>query len=740
MQTEFRIQGLDCAEEVRALKQTVGTLPGVHDVQFDLLNGRMTVDFDTQRLCANDIQRGVEKAGLRMIQEDHHTQTSFWQRKGRLLLCIASGIFLVGGLLLRMLSQNQFENAIAAVANVDRHTMHRISMACYLLAVLTGGWHIAPKALASVRRLRADMNLLMTVAVVGALAINEWFEAAAVTFLFALSLLLESWSVGRARHAIRKLMDLSPTIARYICPHDGDIMTKPVEDVPLGATVLVRPGEKIPLDGTISKGRTCINEAPITGESMPAEKAEGDTVFAGTINEESAFQFIATKTASDSTLARIIRMVEEAQGRRAKAEQWVDTFARYYTPAMMAMALLIALVPPLLFGGAWGAWFYQALVMLVIACPCALVISTPVTIVAGLASAARAGVLIKGGLFLEAPARLRGIAMDKTGTLTHGTPEVQAIYPFNGHTKEEILARAATLESESGHPIARAVVRAATAHGITFTPAHDVRDFKGRGTAATIDGKNYWIGSHRFMHEQGAETPEIHAQALKIEDAAHTLVAIGSHQHVCGLIAVADSVRPHARNAILALKRAGIKHIVMLTGDNRATAAAVAAAVGIDEFQAELLPHEKVAAVEALTRRYGTVAMIGDGVNDAPAMAASSLAVAMGAAGTDAAIETADVALMSDDLSKIPWLILHARRALAIIKQNVAFALATKAIFMGLAIFGVANLWMAIAADMGASLLVVFNGLRMLRARNTTAAASQTADQRPAKSPTPGRR
>ncbi len=713
----FRLQGLDCGEEVRALKNTVGPMPGVNDLQFDVLNGRMTVEFDPVRLSDDDIRRGVEEAGLSVIQEGGEESAGFWQRKGRLFLCVVSGALLFGGFLLHALFLGSFMDALIAGEVGEAHTFPVVSMVLYLLSVLAGGWFIAPKALSSARRLSADMYLLMVVAVAGALAIGEWFEAGTVTFLFSLSLVIESWSVGRARHAIAKLMDLSSTMARYIGPKDGHIIEKPVGDVPVGVTVLVRPGEKVPLDGTISQGRTTINEAPITGESMPVEKAEGDTVFAGTVNEQSAFQFKVTKAASDSMLARIIHMVEEAQGRRANSEKWVEKFARYYTPAMMVLALAVALGPPLLFGGSWGPWFYRALVMLVIACPCALVISTPVTIVAGLASAARAGVLIKGGLFLEAPARLRGIAMDKTGTLTRGAPEVQGVYPFNGHTEEEVLARAAALESESGHPIARAIVSAAAARGIHFTPANDVRDLKGRGAEASIDRKDYWIGSHRFMHEKGAETPDIHTKAVEIEAAAHTLVALGSQEHVCGLIAVADSVRPQARDAIRALKKAGIEHITMLTGDNRATAAAVAAAVGIDEFLAELLPHEKVDAMEELTRRYGSVAMIGDGVNDAPAMAVSSLAVVMGAVGADAAIETADVALMSDDLSKIPWLILHSRRALAVIKQNVAFALATKAVFMVLALFGVAPLWMAITADTGASLLVVFNGLRMLSAQ-----------------------
>lgn len=429
-------------------------------------------------------------------------------------------------------------------------------------------------------------------------------------------------------------------------------MEKPVEDVPLGATVLVRPGEKVPLDGIVTKGETSINQASITGESIPVGKSEGDVVFAGTINEEGAFEFKCSKVASDSTLARIMHMVEEAQSRRATAEQWVEKFARYYTPAMMLLAFAVAILPPL-FGGSWSQWLYQALVMLVIACPCALVISTPVSIVAGVAAAARAGVLIKGGVFLELPAKLRAIALDKTGTLTYGTAEVQRVHALNGHTEEEVLARAASLESESGHPIARAILREAERRGIRAPGANGLRDIQGKGSEALVSGKRYWIGSHRFMHEKGAETPDVHELAVRIEDAAHTLVALGSDSHICGLIAISDRVRETTAESLKAMQQAGIEHVVMLTGDNWATAAAVAKATGTTEYQAEMLPKDKVAAVETLVKKYGYVAMIGDGVNDAPAMAVATLGIAMGAAGTDAAIETADIALMSDDLSRI---------------------------------------------------------------------------------------
>ncbi|MDD2598909.1 MAG: heavy metal translocating P-type ATPase [Kiritimatiellae bacterium] len=711
----YRIEGMDCAEEVATLKSALKDVPGIAELRFDVLNGKMTV------LCApagceeDDIVVAVGSTGMRAIpwqkKADTH-ELSLWQRKGRVVLTAASGLFTGAGLVLHWSLHGSLLNALSGGSRGAAFPAG-VSM-LYALGIITGAWFVIPKAISAARRLRPDMNLLMTVAVIGAVAIGEWFEAAAIAFLFSLSLVLESWSVGRARHAISKLMDLSPTRARYISPDHGEIIEGSVEDVPCGVTVLVRPGEKVPLDGIVTKGETSINQAPITGESLPVGKGEGDEVFAGTINEEGAFEFRCTKVASDSTLARIIHMVEEAQSRRATSEQWVERFARYYTPAMMLLALCIAILPPV-FGGSWSEWFYQALVMLVIACPCALVISTPVSIVAGLASAARAGVLIKGGVFLELPAKLRALALDKTGTLTYGMPEVQSIHALNGHTEEEVLSRAAALESESGHPIARAILREAGRRGIVAPGADGLRDIQGRGAEAQINGKRYWIGSHRFMHEKGAETPDIHALAVSIEDAAHTLVALGSESHICALIGISDRVRETAAESVRAMRQAGIEHVVMLTGDNQATAAAIAKVTGITEYQAEMLPEDKVAAVEALVGKYGYVAMIGDGVNDAPAMAVSSLGIAMGAAGTDAAIETADIALMSDDLSRIPWLIRHSRRVMHVIQQNIGFALGIKALFMVLALAGVATLWMAIVADMGASLLVIANALRLLR-------------------------
>ncbi|MEX2015903.1 MAG: heavy metal translocating P-type ATPase [Candidatus Hydrogenedentales bacterium] len=717
-QQTFKIRGMDCAEEVAVLKAAVGPLAGGDDqLAFDLLNGKMTVTRDG--VDPAKVVEAVRRTGMNAVPWEEHvarTKTgggeNIWDRHSRMIMAASSGILLLAATVWHVGGHGW---ADAFGGHLEAHTYPWPVIALYLAVVITGGWFVFPKALFAARRLRPDMNLLMTVAVIGAILIGEWFEAGAVAFLFAVALLLESWSVGRARRAIGALMDLSPTVARYRCPHDGDIEEKPVADVPLGVSVLVRPGEKIPLDGEVTVGSTTVNQSAITGESVPVAKEPGDEVFAGTLNEDGAIEFRVTRAAEDTTLARIIHMVEQAQARRAPSEQWVEKFARVYTPAMMALALAVAVVPPL-FTGEWAHWFYEALVILVIACPCALVISTPVSIVSGLTAAARNGVLIKGGIHLETPASLRAIAFDKTGTVTYGRPAVQRIIPLNGHNETELLERAAALESHSTHPLAMAILQRARDAGVAHATAHNVQNVQGKGAEGVFDGRSFWIGSHRFLHEKGGETPETHDKAVALEDAGHSVIAIGNEAHICGLLSVADEVRADSSAVVKALKDAGIEHVTLLTGDNEGTAAAVAAAIDVDSYQSELLPEEKVAAVEQLVAKYKKVAMVGDGINDAPAMAASTLAIAMGAVGTDAAIETADVALMSDDLSRLPWLIGHSRRTLRIIKQNIAFALGLKLVFIVLAFAGLATLWMAIAADMGASLLVIFNALRLLRA------------------------
>jgi Cd2+/Zn2+-exporting ATPase len=487
------------------------------------------------------------------------------------------------------------------------------------------------------------------------------------------------------------------------------------EEVSVGSIFLVKPGDRIPLDGEVVRGVSEVNQAPITGESVPVIKEPGTSVFAGTINGNGAMEVRSTKTASDTTLAHIIHLVSAAQTKRAPSEQWVERFARYYTPIIFAAAALVFLVPPLLLNSSWQEWTYRALVLLVIGCPCALVISTPVSIVAALAASARSGVLIKGGVYVEAPAGLKAMAMDKTGTLTEGRPQVAQVLPEKGISERNLLEIAASMESQSDHPLARAIMEFCDDKLIVPREVENFTMVPGKGSTGRIGGRTYWLGSHRYLEEHLEETPEIHDRLQQLAAGGHSIVVIGDERQVIGLITLADAVRPESRRTVDDLRRAGIEHIVMLTGDNRSTAEAIAKETGVTELHAELLPEDKVWAVESLVERYGQVAMIGDGVNDAPAMARATIGIAMGAAGSDTAIETADIALMSDDLLKLPWLIQHSRRSLSIIRQNITLSLAVKALFVVLTFAGAASLWVAIAADMGVSLLVIFNALRLLR-------------------------
>lgn len=714
----LKIRGLDCSEEVNALRREVGPLVGgPENLSFHVLSGKMIVDtgngIDIETIC-----KAVRRTGMEAVPWEEaasalnpRTLPRLWAEHSRLVVSLFSLAFLVSGFAYHVVLTGFW------VAVSESGVVPRGPAILYILSIVAGAWFVAPKALLAARRLRPDMNLLMMVAVMGAGLLGVWQEAAMVSFLFSLALLLESWSVGRARHAVRALLDLSPKTARYVCPHDGNIEEKPVEDILTGWTVVVRPGERIPLDGTVSRGMTSVNQGPITGESVPVFKGVGDEVYAGTINNEGGFEFKVTRAARDTTLAHIIHMIEEAQAHRSGSERWVEKFARYYTPAMLLLAVLIAVTPPVLLGEGWVPWFYNALVILVIACPCALVISTPVSITASLAAAARAGVLIKGGLYVELPSRLRAMAFDKTGTLTYGTPEIKHIIPLNGHTEAELLERAAAVEAMSEHPLAQAILRKAHAEGVDYERGQAFQSVRGKGAQAIVNGRAFWLGSHRYVHEIGMDTDQACEHAKRLEDAGHSVVFIGNESHICGIVSIADEVRERSAAAVRALKAEGLEHLVMLTGDNEGTARAVAETAGMDAYRAELLPQDKVEAVRDLKKKYGAVAVVGDGVNDAPAMAASTLGIAMGVAGTDVAIETADIALMSDDIEKLPWLIRHSRRTMRTVKQNIAVALGLKVVFVGLAMMGLATLWVAIAADMGASLLVIFNGLRLLNAR-----------------------
>jgi Cd2+/Zn2+-exporting ATPase len=588
-----------------------------------------------------------------------------------------------------------------------------------IAAMLAGGWFLLPKAWRAAMRLRPDINLLVVIAAIGAAIIGEWIEAATVVFLFGVAEWLEGWADRRARRAVEALLEIAPKTATV--HRGGTFVDVPVEEVRVNEAIAVKSGMNIPLDGEVLAGESAVNQAPITGESMPVEKRRGDTVFAGSINGEGSLEIHVTKAAGDTTLARIIRLVKEAQEQKAPTERFVDVFARYYTPAVTVIALLIFLLPPLFLGGDWAHWLYRACVLLIIACPCALVISTPVSIVAGLTALTKRGVLVKGGAHLESFARLKALAVDKTGTITEGRPRVQHVEILGRETELEILRVAAAIDTHSSHPLAKAVVEHAKGRGIDFLRAENYQARNGRGAEGVIDGHAFFVGNHRFTHELGVCSEAIERRLSAIESKGLSVVVVGYRPQgdcageVLGIIAIGDTVRPNAAEALQVLHTAGIVSVVMLSGDNQCTADAIAKQVGIDEARGDLLPEDKVAAVKALRVKYGSVGMVGDGVNDAPAMAAATIGIAMGAAGTDAAIETADVALMRDDLGMIAATIRLARRTLGVIHFNIAFALGLKVLFLALTLSGYASLWLAIMADTGATLLVVANALRLLR-------------------------
>ena len=715
----FHVSGLDCAEEVSILNKVVGPeVGGAEFLAFDVINARMTVLEGGTSVSSDNIIKAVASTGMTAKPwdaEDASADQAAHLKKQKQFTMLSGGFWAAG--FTYHLVETGIGGAIGIFSGHGESAMPMAEVALFAGAILFGVWLVAPKAWSSARRISPDMNLLMVVAVAGAIALGEFFEAATVAFFFSLSLYLESWSVGRARNAVSALLDLAPPTARIIYD-DGSEADMPAAAVAIGTKFIVRGGDRIPLDGEVVDGAGAVDQAPITGESALVPKEAGDDVYAGTINGEGTLTVRASKAASDTVLSKIIRMVGDAHSRRAEVEQWVTKFARIYTPVVMVLAILIAVIPPLVAGGDWGFWFYNALVLLVIACPCALVISTPVSIVAALAASARNGVLIKGGAYVEAPGRTTALAMDKTGTITMGEPEVAAIYPLGGTTEAELMARAVALEARSSHPLARAILGRAEQDGIKIVAAEDTRTVPGRGLEGQMGGQSIWLGSDRFAEEKGLGGDIPADLRNQIEGAGSTLVAIGDANGVSGVLELRDRIRPDAKGTVARLHAQGVKKIVMLTGDNAATARAVAAEVGIDEVRAELLPEDKVTAIEELVAQYTTVAMIGDGVNDAPAMARAHYGIAMGAVGSDAAIETADIALMTDDIGKVPWLIGHSRRTMSIIKQNIGLSLATKAVFVVATAFGMASMWGAIAADVGVSLLVVANALRLLRARD----------------------
>ncbi|MGE0041822.1 MAG: heavy metal translocating P-type ATPase [Vicinamibacterales bacterium] len=690
----FKVEGLDCSEEVTILERRLRPLSGVEDLSADVLGQRLHVKYDAAVLTAATIADAIAQTGMRAWLEHEEPVVRSSSRARGALVAVSAACLVLGGL--------------APLAGLPRAA----AIACYVLAAITGGVFPAQKAIYALRQRALDINTLMLVAVAGAMAIGEWSEAGTVVFLFGVAQWLESRSMERAREAIRGLMDLTPAEARV--RRDGVDAMIPVDQVEPGVLVVVRPGEKIPVDGTVADGRSDVNQAPITGESLPVEKSAGDEVYAGTINGHGALDVTVTRRRRDTTLARIIHLVESAQAERAPAQQFIDRFARWYTPAVIVLSVLVAAVPPLVAGASPETWFYRALVLLVVSCPCALVISTPVSIVSALAGAARHGVLVKGGAHLERLAAVRVLAFDKTGTLTHGEIIVTAVVPLEADAGE-VIAAAASVEGRSEHPIAAAILARARADGLTLPRADRVRALPGLGAEGEADGALVVVGNPRLFGERGLLTPEARAVADRMAATGVSPVLVARAGRVLGVIGVADRPREVAADALDLLHGLGIARLAMLTGDQPAAAQALAARLGIDDVRAGLLPGDKVAAVRELAALHGPIAMVGDGVNDAPALAAADVGIVMGAIGSDAALETADVALMTDELQKVPYAIRLSRATMRNIRMNVALSVALKAVFLAAAIAGVATLWMAVLADTGASLLVVANALRLLR-------------------------
>ncbi len=696
-ETVFRIHGLDCADCAAKLEKSVCMLAGVQEVSLNFATGKMKV---IHNIPVSAILQAVSARGYRAEEEGPGSvvkDRSDRQERVRLYNTIASGLLLIGGFL-------------AQIAGLDQMVEF-----FYLSAIISGGYHMAKSGLYALKSLTMDMNFLMTMAVTGAIAIGEFSEAATVVFLFALGNLMQNYVLEKTRRSIRSLIDLSPREA--MVKRDGREITVPVEDVLKGEIVIVRPGENIPVDGVVLSGESPVNQSPITGESMPVMKVKGATVFAGTINGGGALEIETAKIVADSKLFRIIHLVEEAQAQKAPSQQIVDVFARYYTPAVIVSALALAVLPTAFFGMDFGDWFKKALILLVIACPCALIISTPVSIISAIGSAARKGVLIKGGAFLEEAGRIKVMAFDKTGTLTRGRPEVTAIDALNGYSERDVLIAAAAIESRSEHPLAGAVLRKLEQENLQAPTCSNFSSLAGKGAGAELNGIRYYIGNEQYFDDIGISYLSSQGKLDALRQNGWTALLVGNEKDVMGIIAAADQIREDSALTVKKLRESGIARMVMLTGDNGETAREVALSTGFDEYMANLLPDEKLVAISGL-KKSGKVAMVGDGINDAPALAAADIGIAMGGAGTDTAIETADIALMSDDLSKLPYTIKLSRKAVCIIKQNITFSLLIKAVFIIATLSGYATLWMAVFADTGTSLLVTFNGMRLMRVRD----------------------
>ena len=720
----LHVEGMDCGSCAKTIEVSLQKLTGIMAASVSFATGQVKVSYDSQQITEAVIKQQIKALGYTVDlsptnQTSHHhehcsehssshrfdpapvpTQPAWqlWVRDRRSQSVILAGIGLALGLLAQQLALPIW-----------------LARAFYGIGIVVAGYPIARAGLIELRLRRADMNLLMMISVIGAVVLGDWFEGALVVLLFSLGTTLQSFTFGRTRNAIRALMDLTPATATI--KRDGREITVPVKAVQIGETLTIRPGQRIALDGRVISGDSTVDQSPITGESAPEDKAPGDLVFAGTLNQTGFLEVEVTHTSSDTTVAKIVHLVEAAQSSRAPTQQWVDRFAEIYTPIVILTAIAISMIPPLIFAQPFSIWLYRALVMLVIACPCALVISTPVSIVSAIGAATREGVLFKGGHALETAGKLNTIAFDKTGTITRGLPTVQKVYSLGDVSVNQILLIAASLEQQSEHPFAKAIVTHITEQAIELAAPENFKAFPGKGIQAAFGTSIYLVGNRKLLADQKIIlSPEAELVLSKIEAIGQTPVLVGTTQAVLGVIALADGVRLEASEAMRSLKKVGVKTLVMLTGDRAPVAQQIAHQVNLSDYRADLLPEDKLEAIQQL-RRSGVVGMVGDGINDAPALAAADTSFAVG--GIDIALETADVVLVGSDLRKLAYAVDLSRRTVSIIQQNVMFSLVTKGLFLLLGTFGFVGLATAVLADTGTSLLVTANGMRLFKPQKT---------------------
>ncbi|MDO8568664.1 MAG: heavy metal translocating P-type ATPase [Dehalococcoidales bacterium] len=688
------VEDMDCADEVAVIEKKFKGLPGLLNFEVNLASQKVEVTYDPSRLSSQDIIKSIAETGMKARLAKARTRAKAWWQDFRVKLIAASGILLLIAFVLERVGLD-----------------HNIVRFIYGASILIGGYYPGKMALAGLRARTLNIYTLLVIATIGAVVLGFWDEAAILVFAYTWGAILETYATERARGSLRLLMELAPREA--LVKRNGQELTLPVEEVQVGETVIVRPGEKVPLDGTVVAGSSSVDQAPITGESIPVSKASGDSVFAASINQRGSIEVRVTKLSQDTTLARIIHSVERSEAKKSSYQHFAERFSRIYTPAMFGVAVIVAVVPWLL-GEPFTPWFYRAMVALVVSCSCGLALSVPISVLAAVSAAARKGVLIKGGADLEAAGSVDVVVFDKTGTLTIGLPRVTDVIALNGSVPN-LLSVAALVESRSEHPLANAILRKAREDGVEVMPLADFEALIGLGARGTVDDNTYYVGNRRLCDRLSIPLGKAEKELARLENEGKTAVLVLSGGEILGVIAVADQLRPEAKETIARLKKAGIKHTVMLTGDNEGTARAIASQVGIDEYRSQLMPEDKVAAVNDLKRKYNRIAMVGDGVNDAPAMAAADVGIAMGAAGTDIALETADLALMSDDLSRIPYALSVSRKAMATIRQNVVVSLAIVALVVTLALIGKIGLVPGLLINEGSALVVMVNGLRLLR-------------------------